>query len=75
MTTTIKENTVGELHKKVVDLREQLRTFRFGGAGSRTRNVREGRGVRRDVARVMTELRVRELAAAKSGIASEKKSA
>ena len=68
MATTIKNNTVEELHKKVVDLREQLRTFRFGGAGSRTRNVREGRGVRRDVARAMTELRARE-------IASEKKSA
>jgi ribosomal protein L29 len=62
MTTTFKTNTVEELHKKVTELREQLRVFRFGGAGSRTRNVREGRVIRRDVAKVLTELRVREIA-------------
>lgn len=62
MTTTLKDETVAVLHKKVADFREQLRTIRFGGAGSRTRNVREGRTVRRDIARVMTELRAREIA-------------
>ena len=69
MTTTFKTNTVEELHKKVTELREQLRAFRFGGAGSRTRNVREGRVIRREVAKVLTELRSRE------GIASEAKKA
>ena len=75
MTTTFKTNTVEELHKKVAELREQLRTFRFGGAGSRTRNVREGRVLRRDVARVMTELQVRHLSAEATKIASEEKKA
>lgn len=49
-----------ELLKIVADKREALRAFRFGGAGSRTRNVREGRVLRRDIARVLTELRARE---------------
>ena len=75
MTTTFKTNSVEELHKKVAELREQLRTFRFGGAGSRSRNVREGRVLRRDVAKVLTELRVRDLSAAKVEIASEEKKA
>ncbi len=52
---------VQELRKLIADKREALRTFRFGGAGSRTRNVREGRELRRAIARIMTELRTREL--------------
>lgn len=51
----------GELQKTLADLRESLRTFRFGGAGSRTRNVREGRTLRKEIARVLTELRRRTL--------------
>ncbi len=54
-----------ELRKMIADKREALRVFRFGGAGSRTRNVREGREVRREIARMMTELRAREIASAK----------
>ncbi len=54
-----------ELKKLIADKREALRSFRFGGAGSRTRNVREGREVRREIARIMTELRKRELSTTK----------
>lgn len=36
--------------------REALRGFRFGTAGSKERNVKEGRNLRRDIARIMTEL-------------------
>ena len=56
---------VPELRKIIADKRESLRTFRFGGAGSRTRNVREGRELRREIARMMTELRAREIASTK----------
>ena len=57
-----KKQDVAELQKLIADKRESLRVFRFGGAGSRTRNVREGRNVRREVAQIMTELRAREIA-------------
>ena len=50
-----------ELLKLITDKREALRVFRFGGAGSRTRNVREGRTLRKEIAHMMTELRAREL--------------
>ncbi|MBI5644929.1 50S ribosomal protein L29 [Candidatus Kaiserbacteria bacterium] len=57
--------TVEDLHKALGDKREGLRAFRFGAAGSRSRNVREGRTLRREIAQIMTELRARELAAKK----------
>ena len=58
----LKKATPENLKKSLADMREQLRTFRFEGEGSRRRNVREGRNLRRDVARILTELRIREIA-------------
>jgi ribosomal protein L29 len=58
--------TVEHLKKEVGDVQEKLRTIRFGGAGSRSRNVKEGRNLRREVARMLTELRARELVASKT---------
>jgi len=58
----IKQQSVEDLKKEIAEKREALRAFRFGGAGSRTRNVREGRNLRKEIARILTELRGRELA-------------
>ena len=66
---------VAELQKLVSDKREALRVFRFGGAGSRTRDVRAGRTLRREIAQAMTELRARQLSANKAEIASKAKKA
>ena len=71
----LKGKTVDHLKKEVSDMQEKLRVIRFGGAGSRSRNVKEGRNIRRDVARSLTELRARELEAAKPAVASETKKA
>ncbi len=57
----MKKQDVAELQKVVADKREALRVFRFGGAGSRTRDVRAGRTLRREIARAMTELRARQI--------------
>lgn len=54
-----KEQSTEELEKVVIDKREALRVFRFEGAGSRRRNVREGRNLRREIAQILTELRSR----------------
>ena len=56
---------IDELKKLVADKRETLRAFRFGAAGTRARNTREGRGLRKDIARILTELRKRQLAGTK----------
>ena len=61
----LNKHSVADLQKEIAGLREALRKFRFGGAGSRTRNVREGRGLRKEVARLMTELSARKIANSK----------
>jgi ribosomal protein L29 len=63
--TDFKKYSVEDLHKGIAEKRESLRSFRFGGAGSRTRNVREGRTLKRDIARMMTELTSRKIANSK----------
>lgn len=61
----ITKQSVEDLHKAINEKREALRGFRFGGAGSRTRNVREGRNLRKEIARMMTELASRKIANSK----------
>lgn len=62
--TDFKKYSVEDLRKEIADKREALRTFRFGEAGSRSRNVREGRNHRKDIARMLTELNARKVATA-----------
>jgi len=45
-----------ELHDLLGAKRKDLWNFRFGVSGSKVRNVREGRGLRREIARIMTNL-------------------
>lgn len=56
-----KKQSIEDLRKLVADKRESLRTFRFEGAGSRSRDTREGRNLRKEVAQILTELRKRTL--------------
>jgi ribosomal protein L29 len=56
----ISSKSVESLHAELSEKREALRTFRFGGAGSRSRNVREGRNLRKEIARILTELNGRQ---------------
>ena len=63
----ISAQSVENLQAELAEKREALRVFRFGGAGSRSRNVREGRNLRKDIARILTELNAR--------VAAEKKRA
>lgn len=53
-----KGKTSKELVKMLMDKRNALQAFRLGNAGSKTKNVREGRMIRKDIARIMTELTV-----------------
>ena len=45
-----------DLIKALYEKRTSLRAFRFGEAGSKTRNVKEGSALRKDIARILTEL-------------------
>lgn len=54
---TTKKDT--DLTKELKDKREALRLFRFGASGSKVKNVKEGQNLRRDIARILTEMRRR----------------
>ena len=48
-----------DLTKELADKREALRVIRFGVAGSKTRNVKEVSALKKDVARILTEINSR----------------
>ncbi len=54
-----KDITTQEIMKKIQEKREALREFRFGGAGSKTKNVKLGSTTKKEIARMMTELSLR----------------
>lgn len=53
-----KNKTEKDLQKALYDKRVAFKNFRFGISGSKIRNVKEGRELKRDIARIMTELSV-----------------
>ncbi|MFA6601783.1 MAG: 50S ribosomal protein L29 [Candidatus Paceibacterota bacterium] len=55
-TKDITTKTAADLHKLIAEKREALRVFRFGAAGAKTKNVKEGSQIRKDIARIMTAL-------------------
>lgn len=54
--TSYKGKAKTELVKTLAEKREGLRKLRFGISGSKSRNVKEGANMRKDIARIMTEL-------------------
>lgn len=54
--TDIQKKSDKDLAKSIVELRESLRAFRFGVAGSKIRNMKEGHNIKKDIARHLTEL-------------------
>lgn len=54
--TSYKDMDTKNLLKALEEKREALRLVRFGTAGSKTRNVKESLNLRKEVARIMTEL-------------------
>jgi ribosomal protein L29 len=56
----LKDKSKKELEKMLKDTRESLRKFRFSLAGSGQKNVREGRNLRKQIARILTQLNSRE---------------
>ena len=55
----ITNKTIQELEREVETKRIALRTFRFSSASSKVKNVREGRELRKGIARLLTELKVK----------------
>ncbi len=56
MATTIKTPAPADLRKMLAEKRDALQTFRFGLSGSKVKNVKEGREIRKEIARILTQL-------------------
>jgi large subunit ribosomal protein L29 len=52
----IKGKNRADLQKLLSEKKEALHAFRFGIAGSKLKNTKEGRDIRKDIARIMTEI-------------------
>lgn len=48
--------SIKDLIKMRSEKLEALQAFRFGGAGAKVKNVKEGRNLRKDIARIMTAI-------------------
>jgi ribosomal protein L29 len=62
MMKELAKKTDKELKELLAEKREFVRSFRFGMAGSATRDTKAGKNAKHDVARIMTELSRRTLA-------------
>ena len=62
----ITSKSASDLSRMLTEKREALRTFRFGSSGSKTKNVKEGKATRKDIARILTVLNKKESQAARS---------
>ncbi len=56
----LQKKSFKDLQTLIREKREGLREFRFGNTGAKTRNVREGRNMRKDIARAFTAARAKE---------------
>ena len=55
------KKTIEDLKKLLVEKREALRTFTFGLTGSKTRNLKEGKNLRKEIARILTAVKANTL--------------
>ena len=53
----LKEMKTGELRSKVLELQENIRTMRFKAEGSKSKNVKELSAIKKQIARLLTEIR------------------
>jgi len=48
--------TIDELEKTLAEKRRALREFYFGVSGSKVKNVKAARGLRKEIARILTTI-------------------
>jgi len=55
----LNKKTEKDLEKELFNKRSALRDFRFGVSGSKHKNVKEGKNIKKDIARILTEFKKR----------------
>jgi ribosomal protein L29 len=58
--TELKKMSEKELAKLLDEKQKAVRQFRFDVSGSKVKNIKEGSTARKDVARILTELSLRD---------------
>lgn len=53
----LRKKTPGELDKDLSEKAVALSNFRFGTAGSKTKNVKAGKNLKREIAQILTILK------------------
>ena len=53
----LRNKTTAELEKELTDKATALSNFRFGTSGSKTKNVKAGKNIRREIAQILTILK------------------
>ncbi len=56
MSANFKDKSDKDLNKLLEEKKEALLNFRFGLSGSKTKNLSEGRNLKKEIAGIMTEL-------------------
>lgn len=56
MSKEIKDKTIKDLEKLLTEARENLRKLRFNLSGSKKRDIKAGSELRKDIARILTEI-------------------
>ena len=52
----LRNKTAGELEKELTDKIMALSNFRFGTSGSKTKNVKAGKNLKKEIAQILTIL-------------------
>lgn len=56
-TKDLRKKTVGELDKELSEKVSALSNFKFGTSGSKVKNVKAGKNLKKDIAQILTILR------------------
>jgi len=57
--SSLKTKKDTDLNKELANKKRLLREFRFGVAGSKIKNIKEARNLRKEIARILTEMNSR----------------
>ena len=59
MAKDIKDKKIEDLHKELYEKKEALRVSKSNMSGSKVKNVKEQSGLKKDIARILTEINSR----------------
>jgi len=55
-TNNLKDMKIDDLEKKLAELQESIRVIHFKAEGSKSKNVKESKMIRKEIAQILTEI-------------------